>query len=150
MRFRKFQTAARWSGAWNDLSALPTAGRNWQARDTLEHPLPTVNQKYKRPATLGQSQGRTGGIGQRFHKVACKFAVAFWFAGVAKVDTCGFDECRLPPRCSFRNRLVRLLSKLRNPNVVDSTGTSGPLGVTVNFPPGESYSIHMIVLSALY
>jgi len=43
-----------------------------------------------------------------------------------------------------------LLSKLRNPNVVDSAGTSGPLGVTINVPPGESYSIHMIVLSALY
>src|SRR5215469_8351679 len=60
MRFRKFQTAARWSGAWNDLSALPTASRNCQARDTLEHPLATVNQKYKRPATSGQSRSGIG------------------------------------------------------------------------------------------
>src|SRR5215469_12686523 len=52
MRFRKFQTAARWSGAWNDLPAPPTAGRNWQVRGTPEHPLPTVSQKYKRPRYL--------------------------------------------------------------------------------------------------
>ena len=48
--------------------------------------------------------GKDRGIGQRFHKVACKFAVAFWFAGVAKADTCGFDECRLAPRCRLRKR----------------------------------------------